>query len=347
MERSTVYLIVASLAVATTAFRLWKLRTDDHFERPEDANVVSDQNDSSPVRVENREVVEIPLNLAPHLQRELYKQQRRIQKIPFLAMKSPMYDNIRMLDPEGNALSTISIKKARWYVAKQIAEWKTPSSIQLLFEPSGRSSNDTYTSSPKCNICVACGVSGHVMRHYIVPYAYRSLLPKKYKSHQSHDVVILCPKCHLCCEQSYHEHREQLEDGLRKDPSTAIVNLVDPQKQRVRSAGLALLRWRKRLPDSKIDEYENLVRDHLAVTSSHPLSEEQLQQAIDVEYRVPNPTYVSGAELVANHLMKGGHDAIAQFVEQWRVFFLDTVQPRHLPNGWRVNAPVACSEHKA
>jgi exonuclease 3'-5' domain-containing protein 2 len=346
MERSTVCLIAASLAVATTAFRLLTLRNSNHVERPEDKNTISDKNDSSPVQDERPAYGNLPLDLAPHLQRELYKQQRRKEKIPFLAMKSPMYDNIRMVDPEGQALSTISIKKARWYVSKQIAEWKTPSSIQLLFEPSGRSSNDTYTSSPKCNICVACGASGHVMRHYIVPYAYRSLLPKKYKSHQSHDIVILCPKCHLYCEQSYHEHREQLEDSLRADPSTAIVDIVDPHKQRVRSAGLALLRWKERLPDAKIDEYEKLVQNHLGVTSSHPLSDEQLQQAIDVEYRVPNPTYVSGSKLVADHLMKSGHDAITRFVEEWRAFFLETVQPRHLPTGWRVNAPVACSEHK-
>jgi hypothetical protein len=135
MERSTVCLIVASLAVATTAFRLWTLRNENHFEQPENKDVISDTNDSSPVQSRNPPASGIsPLNLAPHLQREIYKEQRRKEKIPFLAMKSPMYDNIRMLDPEGNALSTISIKKARWYVAKQIAEWITPSSIQLLFE---------------------------------------------------------------------------------------------------------------------------------------------------------------------------------------------------------------------
>lgn len=139
----------------------------------------------------------------------------------------------------------------------------------------------------------------------------------------------------------------ELEEDLRTDPSTAVVDQVDPHKQHVRSAALALLRWKEKLPENRIEEYDTVVRDHLGVISNQALSEEQLQQAIDVEYRVPNPNYISGAELVANDLMQGGHDKIADFVKEWRTFFLETVQPRHLPHGWQVDAPVNCSDHKA
>lgn len=326
-------LVVASLATAATIVFLWKRSNDNHGEGDDTTST----NDHTP----------LSQNLPPHLKRELYKEQRRKEKIPFLAMKSPMYDNIRMLDPDGRDVRSISTKKARWYVNKQLAEWTTPSSIQLLFEPRGRDSNDTYAVTPKRNICVACGSSDHIMRHYVVPYAYRSLLPEKYKSHQSHDIVILCPKCHLYCEQSYREQMNELEEDLRTDPSTAVVDQVDPHKQHVRSAALALLRWKEKLPENRIEEYDTVVRDHLGVISNQALSEEQLQQAIDVEYRVPNPNYISGAELVANDLMQGGHDKIADFVKEWRTFFLETVQPRHLPHGWQVDAPVNCSDHKA
>lgn len=338
-------IVVASIATVASVVWIWRRRSEytsgngrkDASATSSEERIVTCDEDHSQQRY---------YDLPPHLQRQIYKERRRKEKIPFLAMKSPMYDNIIMRDPDGKALSTISNKKAQWYVSKGLAEWTSPTNILLLFEPSGRSNGDTYTSSPKSNSCVACGVSGHMMRHYIVPYAYRSLLPNRYKSHQSHDVVILCPKCHLYCEQCYHEHRSQLEDSLRTDPQTAARLHTDPHKQHVRSAALALLRWKGKLPGSRIDEYEKTVRQYLRVPCDCPLSEELLQQAIDVDYTIQNPNYISGSDLVANHLMQGGHNRIADFVKEWRAFFLNTVQPRHLPKGWRVDAPVACNEHK-
>jgi exonuclease 3'-5' domain-containing protein 2 len=345
MEPRILSIVVASLATVASIAWMWgRRREDTHESGRKDGSTRSSE--QSIDRGAEDHSVRRQYDLPPHLQRQIYKERRRKEKIPFLAMKSPMYDNIVMLDPEGKALSTISNKKAQWYVSKGLAEWTTPSNVQLRFEPSGRSSGDAYTSSPKSNCCVACGVSGHMMRHYIVPYAYRSLLPNRYKSHQSHDVVILCPKCHLYCEQCYHERRSELEESLRTDPATADRLHVDPHKQHVRSAALALLRWRAKLPGSRIEEYEKIVRQHLGVPCDCALLEELLQQAIDVDYTTRNPNYISGSELVANHLMQGGRDRIADFVKEWRAFFLSTVQPRHLPIGWRVDAKVTCSEHK-
>lgn len=107
--------------------------------------------------------------LPEHVKREIHKKKRRREKIPLLAAKSPPYDNIFMVDPEGRTLSTISTKKANWYVEKKkIATWRSPNTIQLLFEPSGRSS-DEYNVAKKYNVCVACGLDEHVMRHYVVP----------------------------------------------------------------------------------------------------------------------------------------------------------------------------------
>jgi hypothetical protein len=291
-------------------------------------------------------------DLPQHLQRELYKDQRRREMIPHLAMKSPMYDNIIMSDPQGQALSTVSTKKARWYVNKELAKWTSSSTIQLLFEPKARSASE-YTTSAKSNGCVACGAEDHVMRHYVVPYAYRCLLPQKYKSHQSHDIVILCPKCHLYCERSYQDRMKDVEEEVRTDPSTAVVNTVDNGLHNIRSAALALLNWKDKIPQAKVEAYDALVREHLGLVDTGmnqdgndivPLSCEQLQQAIDVEYRKPNPEYIPGAVLVVQTL--DDHEAIDAFIKEWRSFFLEMLQPRHLPRGWRLDAPVACNDHK-
>jgi len=151
------------------------------------------------------------LPLPPHLERELYKEERRERMIPRMTRKKPMYDNIVMSDPQGNVLATVSTKKAQWDVRKNLAQWNddrneddnnNATSIRLLFTPKTNNittnhhhSRNEYNASIKQNRCVGCG-SGHpqhpdddkgghvvVMKHYIVPYAYRSLFPLHFKTH--------------------------------------------------------------------------------------------------------------------------------------------------------------------
>jgi len=204
-------------------------------------------------------------HIPSHLKRELLKEKRRQEKIPDLARKSPMYDNIEMMDPQGQLLATISLKKAHWYIRKQLAKWTIPdTTIQLLFTPKAHSGGG-YEKSIKNNICVGCGSDEFHMRHYVVPYAYRTRLPKRYKTHLSHDVVILCPDCHLHCEHETHLRMNALEDARPEECYSA--SYVDRHLHRIRSAALALLRWKDKLPQDKVEEYDALVRSYLNISS--------------------------------------------------------------------------------
>ena len=324
--------------------------------------------------------------LPPHVLRRLQKSKRRQEKIPLLSLKSPMYDNVRMMDPQGNMLCTISHKKAKWYLAKQLARvvvddkendnddtthptttTTSTTTIQLLFEPKGRSSQTsqekslrTYLVSPKQNVCVACGKSQHHQRHYIVPYSYRTLLPPAYKSHHAHDVCILCPDCHLLCEHAYQERMDRLEQPLLDnddddDVDTTLPVLIDAHLYQLRSQALALLRWKHKIPPNKVQEYERFVRQHLAKNNTNNnnnhdddddrndtlvLTPSLLQQTIDEAsaYKVPNPHYIPGAQRVMQSLQT--HDDIRRFIIDWRRFFVETLQPRHMPQGWRIDSPV-------
>ena len=159
--------------------------------------------------------------MSESLRRVMEKERRRQAKKPMLAMKSPMYDNIKMLDPAGTLLCTISKKKARWYVRKKLGDWVDlkETTLQLRFEPSHRSNESKsakatnfkgkieksddeamngeeetfFNKSIKENICVVCGDDKYHQRHYIVPYACRTLFPSKYKLH-----VSLIPACVSC-----------------------------------------------------------------------------------------------------------------------------------------------------
>ncbi|KAL7460480.1 hypothetical protein ACHAXS_002801 [Conticribra weissflogii] len=339
------------------------------------------------------------VNLPPHIRREIEKERRFEAKKELISMKSPMYDNVFMLDNDREPMCTISLKKARWYVRKGIAEWSSfqdhgnrntrdeleeAKCIRLLFEPSGGNYQNTgtpenlYLKSAKQNVCVACGSTDHHMRHYIVPYAYRTLLPDQYKTHMSHDIVILCPECHVSCEKLSKAKMKSMEDALRDDLSKEVGNVAfcppvidDADLHHVRSCAIALARWRDTMPEDKIEAHEKVVRGYLAgivkvrcsgktevhdkiiiegeaeahkkkiLDKSVPLTKEQLQKACSVNYRVKNPQYISGSELVVQSL-NGDAKKIEKFVVDWRKHFIDTVNPKFMPVGWCIDNPVVC-----
>jgi exonuclease 3'-5' domain-containing protein 2 len=288
------------------------------------------------------------------LNRSIYKEQRRQEKIPLLAMKKPMYDNICMLDPEGTLLCTIGKKKANWYIKKKLAKWKDPAeetTIQLLFEPSHRSNQSQenaddeqdqfFNKSIKENVCVVCGHDEYFMRHYIVPYSCRALFPEKFKMHMAHDVVILCPDCHLECKHIATNRMKFLEKQSRRDPKTAIPSFTNQKLYKVKSVATALLKWRPKLPPQAIDEYEQLVRDHFQLASEDEVTDEILQQATEIETDTPNPDYIPASQVVVEQFCTDD-EAIEAFVRGWRKHFVETMQPQHLPKGWSIESSVEC-----
>jgi hypothetical protein len=285
--------------------------------------------------------------LPTHLQRAVYKDQRRKESVRFLAMKKPMYDNIEMYGPQGELLCTISQKKAGWYVRKQLAEWKNDddhTAIQLLFAPKGKSGQtNVYTTSHKKNICVSCGEAKHHMRHYVVPYCYRTLLPEKYKSHTPHDIVIMCPDCHLTCEQATQIRQKGLEQAVRKDAETAMSVIPDRLLYHVKSCASALLRNRDKIPPAKREEYETLIKKHHALEDCDELTTTLLQATTEIETHMPNPKYIPGPQLVVEQL-ESDDAMIDAFIRDWRSHFIEVVQPRFLPTGWSIDNAVHCDD---
>ncbi|KAL7551015.1 hypothetical protein ACHAWF_014225 [Thalassiosira exigua] len=324
-----------------------------------------------------------PENIPSHIRREIHKERQRKAKAELISMKTPMYDNVYMLDRDRDLMCTISLKKARWYVNKGIAEWSSfkdggaegvvpeggeadATCIRLLFEHNGSSADKSadetlYLRSAKQNVCVACGDDGHHMRHYVVPYAYRALLPEEYKSHMSHDVVIMCPDCHVDCERRTKRRMRQMEDELRMKLGANALEaspvVDDPRLYHIRSCAIALARWKDQMPAETIAGHEREVREYLAGecaneeerdalrSGAEELTKSQLQRACGIRYRSKNPDYVPGSELVVRSLEDAR--AIEEFIVDWRKHFLAVANPRHMPAGWRVDNPVVCGRGKA
>jgi len=123
-----------------------------------------------------------------------------------------IYQNGRLLAPDGEMLSFTDHKKAMWYVEKGLGRVtnEEPLTVTLNFEPTGRALNmeaenlfdDNFYTSDRRNVCVKCNKDRDYAKFNIVPSIYRVHLPENLKSHRSHDVVLLCFDCHNGCSRN-------------------------------------------------------------------------------------------------------------------------------------------------
>ena len=94
-----------------------------------------------------------------------------------------------------------------------------PGAIRLLFEPKGRGhEGNEYYTSPKANVCVACGKGSQLQRYSVVPPVYRRLMPEALKSRSSFDIVLLCTACH----QRADCHAAALRETLARECSAPL-----------------------------------------------------------------------------------------------------------------------------
>ncbi|GET91274.1 hypothetical protein, conserved [Leishmania tarentolae] len=172
----------------------------------------------------------------------------------------PYYDNISVFNPDMHVVFTVDKTKADWYVNKKglarVVQWRTPAgvivseeeretfsgavdslevtAIQLSFSPDFSRYNDVhiprnmdYFRQPKENICVVCGSGGSLVRFAVVPLMYRRFFPSVYMSHNSYDLLLLCPHCFAKSRLLYDRLRQNIAD----DFGIPLVHLRGKQRE--------------------------------------------------------------------------------------------------------------------
>lgn len=211
-----------------------------------------------------------------------------------------------------------------------------PFVVKLQFEPSGRpESPGDYYLMVKENVCVVCGKTDSYIRKNVVPHEYRKHFPIEMKDHNSHDVLLLCTSCHAMSNYYDNHLKQQLakefqapigsEEGLRL--------LEDPERRQVRSGARALLNTES-LPAHRKEELLQALREFY---STDAITDEMLQEAASLETRISNESYVPhGLKVVQCHA-RGGLRSLVQLERRWRQHFLDSMQPKYLPQQWSVD----------
>jgi len=243
----------------------------------------------------------------------------------------PQYQNYQILSPEGKLMFRTSKKRMDWYVSRNLAKIVDDQGLvaQLLFEPKGPGGiNDPFYNQEMINQCVVCGTADDLTRHHLVPYTYRKHFPEELKSNTSYDILALCVNCHVKAE----EHNLQLKRQLAVEYNAPFEHgiVFDKNLVKVKMAASTLVKHSDGLPEQRIKELTKLVTDYLG---RKPESDDLAELLKVSPYNFDN--YKSHAELLFSQLVN-----LEEFVHKWRKYFLDTMNPKFLPQHWTWDRPL-------
>ncbi|XP_076035401.1 exonuclease 3'-5' domain-containing 2 [Oratosquilla oratoria] len=252
--------------------------------------------------------------------------------------KTPLYHNCQLRAPDNQLLCTCDPKKARWYVRKGLGTLvsEEPLVVKLNFEPVARPQEEGadghFYIQVRENICVVCGKKDSYIRKNVVPSEYRKHFPGVLKHHVSHDVVLLCTRCHQLSNIRDSEMRFKLAEEFDAPIGTKGVHKVriDPTIKSVKGAALILMAKRDALPENRVEELENLVRNYCNVDV---ITDDILKECSCLDPKIPNEDYVPHGFKVYQEYSKIG---LIKMETRWRQHFLDSMKPSYMPNWWSV-----------
>lgn len=272
------------------------------------------------------------------------------------ARNKPLYHNCYLQAPDGDILCTCDKKKAEWYVSKQLGEIveTDPFTVKLKFEPSGRALGEVgkYYTQIKVNQCVVCGTSDKFIRKNVVPREYRKYFPLVMKSHQSHDILLLCPACHEvsnCHDLQLRRKLAELCDAPLSGPLSHKRNEI-PRYWRMLQSAVKVLRDETSLPQERRKELELYVMKFTGYQEITPgllnvLYEQLLLKLSHRNNLLRNRTHkhssISQTKCQSHGLkvvryFENKEGGLVELERLWRENFLNTMKPKYLPKLWSI-----------
>lgn len=245
-------------------------------------------------------------------------------------LKNPLYDNIVTLAPTGEQICRCNHEKAQWYLQNGLAATISddPLIIQLNFEPKGIGHfGDKFYLEEKLNICVSCGSTEHHTRHHIVPYCFRRYFPEKYKTHNSHDIVILCVACH----DEYEVYADELKNDLSIEFEIPFLGKGSflPKDLFIVKRHASALKRSSKMPPERVEKLYTTLRKHY---SKEEITEEDILKAASIKPICTSQDSAKFGQRVIEKITD-----LQAFVERWRQHFVDVMHPKYMPKHWQVD----------
>ncbi len=249
-------------------------------------------------------------------------------------LKTPLYGNCRVQNPDGLHIFNCGIKKASWYLKRDLADviQEQPLVIQLKFQPNGTGhANDDFYLQERQNICVCCGRLDALTKHHVVPYCYRKFFPEDLKNHSAYDVLPLCYECH----EKYESHAQKFKEELLVEfnvPKEHTMD-VDTEVKRVCLYASALLRFSESV--IPVERYNMMMEVLRVYYGRAEIATQDIEQAAQLKYNTRRDNYKPEGQAVVESLTD-----IEAFIKKWRQHFLDCAKPEFMPKYWDANRPI-------
>jgi ribonuclease D len=293
-----------------------------------------------------------------HLSRKELKQQRFEKFVDKYSVKKAVYENCKILAPDGELLCYSNKKNAMWYVEKALGEvvTATPLVVKLNFEPAGRGFSDIeieqeFYLKELHNHCVVCGSEGSYLRYHVVPLLYRQYYPVVNRNSRCRDLVLLCPKCHERASAS----ADKLVRSLSAEFNVPVVvhSALHTSKTKLelisKKAKTLSSGWNS-LPSERKQRFIQEIKDFCSSEPAYhefissKFGEEWFDSREGVEYLGRHPQEVLGVHGDVNwkkeSLNLHGQLVVEQlanckaFSRRWRHYFVDELAPKFLSEAW-------------
>uniref|UniRef100_A0A1I8G8B8 3'-5' exonuclease domain-containing protein n=1 Tax=Macrostomum lignano TaxID=282301 RepID=A0A1I8G8B8_9PLAT len=273
------------------------------------------------------------------------------KKLPKFARQNPLYHNCQMLAPDDELMCTLDKRKADWYTERGLATVVSTDPILIIrlnFEPSGRPRGDqAYYLAERDNRCVVCGSVQGLQRKKIVPEEFRRHFPELLKSHKSHDILLLCGRCHAISERHTEAFKKELihEFGLETASHTVA---ADQRAKSLAKALLAHASGKANIPEARLTEISSELKQIIATDlttdaedsddededSINSIPIKKLQAIVASAAKTPAQQSSQLARIVVQKCLDSGR--LLELERRWRDHFLTSMKPKYLPEGWSV-----------
>ncbi len=245
-----------------------------------------------------------------------------------------IYDNHMVFSPDGTLMFLCNEKKLNWYLDRGLAylienniEGDASKSIKLKFEPKGLGHNGKEFGLNKIvNRCVSCGSDEYLTRHHVVPYCYRKFLPDKLKTHNFHDVVLLCVDCHDVYEREFADNLKIKISKKYKAPIDGY-RIIDNELYKYSKMCNTLLST-DTIPKSRLIEMRNDIKEFFNIKR---LTKKRIKE---ISTKNSIKLIKTHGDLVVSKL-KSKKDII-NFIKLWRMDFIKNMDCQYLPENWNI-----------
>merc|ERR1719447_866731 len=314
--------------------------SDKDFKHKQKSNKSNEKSSSKPITDKKKRREE---KVRKRLENETFDSHIKSYSV----RKAPLYNNtVKLEAPDGELLSICDKSKAEWYVrrglGKLIEDTDSCFRVRLNFEPAGRpnSNSEKYYTTEKNNECVVCESTKSLIRKNVVPREYRKHFPTVMKCHVSHDIVLLCLKCHARSNEIDYLKRAELADEFQApigNSQRITANLEDRSRKAARSAGNALLRNYDQIPVERRKQLEKVLLDYFG---GEEFDMSMVKKGSDLPVTVPRDDgeddefLQHGNKVVSTLAERDGINSLKDFEVAWRKHFLDQMKPKFMPEGW-------------